>query len=346
MLTCYSCFYLLTDAEKVRHPLCLVQYYFDGTPHSIHPRAHGNSKTAKPYVRSMKSVHNKLRETAGKASPKQALVNCLEDCGGVREAHSGGSIPKSRSQVRYHQSKNKEKSSSQSDSLFSVMLQCKSTNPNSDDAFVRSVVAAPEPMAVLATNRQLNDMVRFLTDSQQYTVMGIDPTFNFGDFNVTPVAYRYLLLEHRKEGHSPIILGPILVHQQKKFSSYHFFASTLISLCPSLRNIKAFGSDGETQLYQAFQMQLPEAIHLRCFRHFRANLVSKLTSLGLPSAIIDQYMKDIFGKTTSGVHEAGLVDMANEEEFQNRVEMLHESWDQREMSNCLQRKPVFFSIGS
>ena len=116
--------------------------------------------------------------------------------------------------------------------------------------------------------------------------MGIDPTFNFGDFNVTPVAFRYLLLEYRKEGHSPIILGQFLVHQQKKFSSYHFFASTLISLCPSLRNIKAFGSDGETKLYQAFQMQLPEATHLRCFRHFRANLVSKLTSLGLPSEVI------------------------------------------------------------
>jgi len=242
----------------------------------------------------MKSLHNKLRCTAGKTTPKQTLSNCLKECGGILEARNLGSIPKSRSQVRYHQAKNKEKSS-ESDSLFTVMLQCKSTDPNSDDAFVRSVVAAPEP---IATNRQLKDMVRFLTDPYQHTVMGIDPTFNFEEFNVTPIAFRYLLVEHRKEDHSPIILGPLLVQQQKKFSSYHFFASTLVSLCPSLRNIKAFGSDGETALYQAFHMQLSEATHLRCFRHFRANLVTKLTSLGIPSEIINQYMKDIFGKTT------------------------------------------------
>ena len=222
-------FYSFTDAEKVRHPLCLVQYYFDGTPHKLHARSHGNSKSDRPYARSMKSVHIQLRQTAGKVTPKQALTNSLQDCGGVSEARSLGSIPKSRSQVRYHQAKNKDKCSG-SDSLFSVMIQCKSTDPNSDDAFVRSVVAAPEPMAVLATNRQLNDMVRFLTDPLQHTVMGIDPIFNFGDFNVTPIVFRYLLLEHRKEGHSPIILGPLLVHQQKKFTSYHFFGSTLISL--------------------------------------------------------------------------------------------------------------------
>jgi len=286
----------------------------------------------------MKSLHNKLRCTAGKTTPKQTLSNCLKECGGILEARRFGSIPKSCSQVRYHQAKNKEKFSA----LFTVMLQCKSTDPNSDDAFVRSVVATPEPMAVLATNRQLKDMVRFLTDSHQHTVMGIDPTFNFGEFNVTPIAFRYLLLEHRKEGHSPIILGPLLVHQQKKFSSYHFFASTLVSLCPSLRSIKAFGSDGETALYQAFYMQLSEATHLRCFRHFRANLVTKLTSLGIPSEIINQYMKDIFGKTTSGVHEVELIDMTNEEEFEQRVKSLHEVWDQREISVAPHRSPVFF----
>ena len=195
--------------------LCLVQYYFDGEPHVIHPRSHRNSKTGKPYARSKKSLQDKLKQSSGKATPKQALTESLLTCGGVLGAHSVGSIPKSRSQVRYHQSKNKETSSS--DPLFTVMLQCKSTESNSDEAFVRSVVAAPEPMAVLATNRQLNDMMRFLTDPVQHTVMGIDPTFNFGEFNVTPIAFRYLLLEHRKLGHSPIILGPLLIHQHKNF---------------------------------------------------------------------------------------------------------------------------------
>ena len=319
-----------------------MQYYFDGKPHEIHSKPHGNSKTERPYSRTMKSVHNTLKQSAGNATPKQALADSLQKCGGLLGARSVGCLPKSRSQVRYHQSKNKQKSSA-SDPLFSVMLQCKSTDPNSDTAFVRSVVAAPEPMAVLALNRQLNDMVRFLTDPNQHTIMGIDPTFNFGDFNVTPIAFRYLLLEHRKQGHSPIILGPLLVHQQKKFCSYHFLASTLISLCPSLRNVRSFGTDGESQLYQAFQMQFPKAVHLRCFRHFRANLVTKLTVLGMPSETVDQYMKDIFGRTIDGIHQVGLVDCSTEEEFDHKLQVLQETWNLRERSVTPHHVPTFYN---
>ena len=115
--------------------------------------------------------------------------------------------------------------------------------------FVRLVVAAPEPMEVLATD-------------QQFAIMGVDPTFNFGDFNVTPIVYRNLLLEHRTKGHSPLMLGPILVHQEKKFCSYNYFASTLIGLKPSLRNVLAFGTDGECELVKAFTTNFPNTIHL------------------------------------------------------------------------------------
>ena len=58
------------------------------------------------------------------------------------------------------------------------MLWWKSTDSDSDDAFVQKVVAAPEPMVVLCTNQQLNDMKRFLTDPSQQSCMGVDPTFN------------------------------------------------------------------------------------------------------------------------------------------------------------------------
>ena len=170
--------------------------------------------------------------------------------------------------------------------------------------------------------------------------MGIDPIFNFGDFNVTPIVFHYLLLEHRKQGHSPIILGPLLVHQH---FVYTIFASTLISFCPSLRNIRSFGTDGECQLYKAFQMQFPEAVHLRCFRHFCANLVTKLTALGMPSETVDQYMKDIFGTTIDGMHEVGLVDCSTEEEFDHKLQVLQETWNHRERSVTPHHAPTFYN---
>ena len=82
-------------------------------------------------------------------------------------------------------------------------------------------------------------MVRFLTNPLNFAIMGVHPAFDFGDFNVTPIVYQHLLLEHRSRKNHPNMLGPILVHHDKKFSSYHYFASTLISLKASLRNIIA-----------------------------------------------------------------------------------------------------------
>ena len=87
-----------------------------------------------------------------------------------------------------------------------------------------SVVAAPEPMPALCSDWQLNHMVRYLTLP---SVIGVDPILNFGDFIVTSIAF---LLDYHSEGHSSVLLGPLLLYQQKRFCSYHFFTSTLVSL--------------------------------------------------------------------------------------------------------------------
>ena len=68
---------------------------------------------------------------------------------------------------------------------------------------------------------------------------------------VTVTTYRHLLLEN-SSGNHPVIMGPIFIHQQKKFETYYFFASSLVGLKPSLRKLMAFGTDGEKALSTAF----------------------------------------------------------------------------------------------
>ena len=53
--------------------------------------------------------------------------------------------------------------------------------------------------------------------------------------------------------------------QIKKFETYHFFASSLVSLQSSLHNLKAFSTDGEKAISNAMQIVLDTAILLRCF---------------------------------------------------------------------------------
>ena len=96
------------------------------------------------------------------------------------------------------------------DPLFMVMEQrvlCESK-----DKFVRVVTACPEPMCILASHQQLTDLVQFGTNPSLFSVLPVDPTFSLGDFSVTCIPYRHLLLIDPRTGQSPIMLGPLFVH--------------------------------------------------------------------------------------------------------------------------------------
>lgn len=80
-----------------------------------------------------------------------------------------------------------------SDVLYYLMEQ-------SRRCFDGVVKAVPESMCVLATDVQLDDMVRFCTNSDHFAILCIDPTFCIGKFSVTPIVYQHLLLESRRYG--------------------------------------------------------------------------------------------------------------------------------------------------
>ena len=109
--------------------------------------------------------------------------------------------------------------------LYSVMLQCKMSEGKCD-AFVRDVKAAPEPQCVLFTDYQLSDLARFSTNSQEFSVLTADTTYNLGEFSIV---YQHLMLENTLTNKHPYFLGPILVHQRKHFPAFNYFASTLIA---------------------------------------------------------------------------------------------------------------------
>ena len=204
-----------------------------------------------------------------------------------------------------------------SDPLFSVMLMCKeSEGGRKEDSFVRLVTGAPEPMTVLAYEWSLEDIERFCTQAQ-CTVFTVDPTFNLGDFDVTVTTYRHLLLKNRKEC-NPVMLGPVFVHERKRFETYHFFASSLTGLKPSLTNLRSFGTDEERALSTAFQTVFGRAVHLRCFFHFRGNLEAKLNDFGIPKHVQIDFLRDIFG------------DPVECEDFEAILNSMEVVWNERE----------------
>ncbi len=110
--------------------------------------------------------------------------------------------------------------------------------------------AAPDP-DVLGTDRHLDDVVHFGTSHEEFCIVTVYSTFNLGDFDVTPMTYRHLVLESKQTNKPPVFVGPMMVHYRKTFQAYLYFASILIGIRPQLEQLLAYGTDGEQPLVDA-----------------------------------------------------------------------------------------------
>ena len=171
---------------------------------------------------------------------------------------------------------------------------------------------------------------------ESFSILTIDPTFNLGDFDVTPTTYRHCLLESTRSGNSPVLIGPTMIHYRKTFHTYLFFASTLIGLRPELQGLRAFGTDGEKALVDAFSHEFRYAIHLTCFIHFRQNIKRKLQELQYPDSAIKEVLGDIFGCTQGDTFSEGLVDSNSDEEFDKKLCLLKQRWQQLEAAHSIE----------
>ena len=327
---------IVVDVEMQTQNLGIIQYLFSYEEHEVKIAPHGNSSTGESYVRTKPSVVSKLKEIASEKTAKRALSFTV---GGIEKAPSAASLPRGRQQVNDIRRGLASKSSD--DELYSLMVMCKEgEGSKSVDAFVRIVSAAPYPMMMLAFDWMLDDLVRFCAKKNCSSILGVDATFNLGAFDVTVTTYRHLLLTTSvKCVKHPALIGPMFIHIKKDFAAYHFFASSLVSKRPELKHLQVFGSDGESALVNAFSTVYSEAIHLRCFLHFRGNIEHKLRQLNVPSTTIKEFTRDIFGCPTLLQH--GLVDAQDELELNRMMSKLEDKWNGYETP--FNSPPVFYS---
>ena len=83
--------------------------------------------------------------------------------------------------------------------------------------------------------------------------------------------------------------------------TYVFFATTLVGLCRKLVSSRAFGTDGEKALADAFSHEFHYAIHLTCFIYCRRNIKSQLQVLGYPECVAKKFLMTSLG-VSMGIH--------------------------------------------
>ena len=118
----------------------------------------------------------------------------------------------------------------------------------------------------------------------------------------------------------------------KTFCPFHYLASTMIRLNPRLVHLRAFGTDGESELIKAFHTCFPHAVHLRCVNHLRQNIKEKLHDLKIPQNVWKEFLSDIFGVQVGTHFECGLLDSRSESDFSAQLSTLRERWNNLERS--------------
>ena len=95
------------------------------------------------------------------------------------------------------------------DELAAIVEQSKLCKENGEEEIVLCVSLAPEPCIILATDAQMKELER----CHQHSVLSVDPTFELGNFYVTPIGFLHPLLKNRDSNTHPLFIGPILIHK-------------------------------------------------------------------------------------------------------------------------------------
>jgi len=323
---------------------------------------HGNSKKNYSYRRLLPSTQERLKESLKnkKATAKEALDAVYCSVGDVTNARSLGELPrgpqdiynaryvakKMDSQAEYNpEACKKAKDSLCLDSIWTLLERAKREEERSRESiFIRECTIHPDLFVVLANDRQLEEIGQFCTNPSEFSVLGIDPTFNIFDRNIslTVTTYRNLKLENKQTNKPPVFIGPLLMHQHKDWKTYSKFAHALTAESSVLEGVLACGTDGEKALIDGFKRNFRFSTFLRCFIHFKDNIKRELGERGFPAGEKQTFIDEIFGRQDGTVKYFGLVDCESEEEFDAKLGSLKDSWLERESTIACRKQMSFF----
>ena len=195
-----------------------------------------------------------------KETTKQLLNNVYRSVGDVTEARSLGQLPRgprdvynarfaAKKETKFGQKEQKSANINEVQGIWQLLEKAKREEEEGNDAtFIRECRIHPDFLAVLASNRQLQEL-KHLYQCRRVLCSwsGVDPTFNIFEENIslTVMTYRNLKLHHNATKQSPLFIGPLLMHQRKDWKTYSRFANSLIAECPDLEGVLACGTDGE-----------------------------------------------------------------------------------------------------
>lgn len=334
-----------------------MQYLFKSEEHEVERiLPHGNAKVKSSYRRLQTSTREKLKRSVleNEKTAKEILDVVYLESGDVTRARSASELPRGpkdlynarhlakqssnyageRTEGRLSAGQTRACTSDVSiDNIWTLLERARREEEECKDSiFIRECAIHPDLFVVLANDKQLEEVSKFCTNQNEFSVFGADPTFNIFDRNIslTVTTFRNLKLVNPNTEKPPVFIGPLMLHQRKDWKTYSKFAHALTVAKPELEGILSCGTDGERALIDGFKRNFTFAIFLRCFLHFKDNINRELASRGISAGVKKQFIDEIFGKQVESTKFYGLVDCDGEDEFDEKLEGLKTKWNERE----------------
>ena len=257
---------------------CLLQYHISTGEDTVevHVKPHGNRKEgqSRPFHPTAKSTLDKIHEgLSDSGSIGKVYRSVMGASWGPSRASNPSVLPRGRKQV----SNVKFATSSAEDPVNDLLIYAR----HKEDSPILHHSDFPTDTWVLGTEVMCSDISRFTTSENLSYPLSIDPTFNMGPFEVTPVVYKHLFLKSRRTGENPIFLGPTMLHHRKTSENYRILSSVCATNIKNLNQAKGFVTDGEESLIQAWSAEIHKAKHLRCFQTAKHKETNKLPNVSV-----------------------------------------------------------------
>ena len=247
-------------------PDVAVVEYLGSYPKNV---PHGNSLNNSARYR---RVNSKQKALIKNELEKGSLPREIKEIVRTEMPDDGISL-KTAENARYLHNKGKDPSAKQNlaDEVLSVFNMCY------DQTFIKEVIfsnPSKPPSVICYSDEQMLSLKSSLSNGG---ILGIDRTFNLGACYVTTLTFKNKNIIRTTSGEPPIMLGPVYLHWEGSFQSYHRFLSHIQSRFSDIDTSKiVFGSDGEKAVINAISDCFPNSTHTLCTRHLKENLAHQL----------------------------------------------------------------------
>lgn len=279
------------------------------------PSIHGKNTAGDNYYRAKPCVMQKITRDTRK--PRDIYEELL-DSEGVDAPQSTKQIRNARYRHYLRCNKDKHLSANVADEVLAVVSMV------SRDDYVQNVMITKKGvMIVLYCDEQIMDLKSAL---KCQSMLAIDKTYNLGKWFVSCFTYKSVKVEVKETRENPIMVGPIMLHDDSSFETYHNFFSIVKCVIGSDQNIDELGmivgedlilgSDDEKAISKALDIVFPNASRYLCTKHLRENIIKYLTDkIGVSKTDRSTFLTVLFGSD-------GLTNSDSSFSFETRAEEL------------------------